>query len=414
MREGIRAVDAGALVHDALSRMAPASAMVWIIAAGKASLAMADAAACALGARVQGGLVVPPVDVSPPAPLEFIVGQHPQPGAGSEAAARRALVIAQAVPPDGHLVVLISGGASSLLALPAEGLRLEDKRAATGVLLRAGADIYALNTVRKHLSAIKGGRLAAASAAPSFTFVLSDVVGDDLSVVASGPTVADRSAYADALAVIDQFGGRGAYPDRVIAHLIAGIRGERAESPKPGDPRLARAQTTLVGGRHEAMTGAASEAARLGYSVATLNEPVVGEARVAGPGFVRQALVSAARLRRPACVIASGETTVRVSGAGVGGRNQELVLASLDALRGVDTVAALVSIGTDGIDGPTDAAGAIADSTSAMRADALGLGPASTALDANNSHPYLDALGDLIRTGPTGTNVGDLQVFLLA
>ena len=414
MRAGIRAVDAGALVRRALSRTELGAGNVWIIAAGKASVAMADAAVTELGPRIQGGLVVPPVDAAAPAPLEVIVGQHPQPGAGSESAARRALAIASAVPRDGRLVVLISGGASSLLALPAEGLPLDDKRAATGVLLRAGADIYALNTVRKHLSAIKGGRLAVACDAPSTTFVLSDVVGDDLSVVASGPTVADRSTFADALAVIDQFGGRAAYPDSVVAQLLAGVQGERAESPKPGDPKLARAQTALVGGRHEAMRGAAEEATRLGYSVVTLDPPIVGEARDAGPHFVREALASASALRRPACVIASGETTVRVSGSGIGGRNQEFVLASFDALASVDAPAALASAGTDGIDGPTDAAGAVADTASRSRADALELGPASAALDANDSHPYLDALGDLIRTGQTGTNVGDLQIFLLA
>ncbi|MEQ1912600.1 MAG: DUF4147 domain-containing protein, partial [Vicinamibacterales bacterium] len=162
MQAGIRAVDAGALVRRALSRSAFPVGHVWIISAGKASLAMAAAAVSVLGSRVQGGLVVPPVIADVPAPLELIVGQHPQPGSGSEAAARRALEIASSVPPDGRLVVLISGGASSLLALPIDGVPLEDKRAATGVLLRAGADIYALNTVRKHLSAIKGGRLAAA------------------------------------------------------------------------------------------------------------------------------------------------------------------------------------------------------------------------------------------------------------
>lgn len=414
MQAGIRAVDAGALVRRALSRTEIAVGNVWIIAAGKASLAMAAAAVGVLGSRVQGGLVVPPIGADAPAPLEVIVGQHPQPGGGSEAAARRAIEIASSVPPDGQLVVLISGGASSLLALPIDSIPLEDKRAVTGLLLRAGADIYALNTVRKHLSAIKGGRLAAACGAPNTTFVLSDVVGDDLSVVASGPTVGDPSTFADALAVIDQFGGRSAYPHSVVAHVLAGVHGEHAESPKPGDPRLARAQTALVGGRHEAMRGAAEEATRLGYSVVTLDPPIVGEARVAGPHFVREALGKASALGRPACVIASGETTVRVSGSGIGGRNQEFVLASFDALASVDAPAALASAGTDGIDGPTDAAGAVADPASRSRAGALGLGPASAALDANDSHPYLDALGDLIRTGQTGTNVGDLQIFLLA
>jgi hydroxypyruvate reductase len=282
------------------------------------------------------------------------------------------------------------------------------------VLLRAGADIYALNTVRKHLSAIKGGRLAAACASPTLTFVLSDVVGDDLSVVASGPTVADPSTFADALGIVERFGGRAAYPGAVVEHLRAGIRGEMPESPKPGDSRLSRARTTLIGGRHQGMRGAALEAERLGYSVVVLETPVVGEARLAGPSLVREALVHASSLRRPACVIASGETTVRVTGAGRGGRNQELVLASFDALGEIDGACALASVGTDGIDGPTDAAGAIADGTSGARAAVSGPVTPATALANNDSYTYLDGLGDLIRTGQTGTNVGDLQIFLLA
>jgi hydroxypyruvate reductase len=374
---------------------------------------MAEAAVEALGSRVICGLVVSPVDVTPPKPLETITGQHPHPGPGSEAAGRRALAISQAVPASGLLVVLVSGGASSLLAVPAGGLGLDDKRAATGVLLRAGADIYALNTVRKHLSAIKGGRLAAACPAPSVTFVLSDVVGDDLSVVASGPTVADRSTYADALRVIDEFGGRASYPPAVVSHLVAGSGGKRLESPKPGDPRLARAQTTLIGGRFVAMRGAADEAERRGFSVVTIEEPVLGEARSAGPRFVQLAIERSEGLRRPVCVIASGETTVRVLGKGTGGRNQELALSAAAVLGNIPS-AVVASVGTDGVDGPTDAAGAIVDSTSLDRAAALGLSPIASVLDQNDSYPYLASTGDLLRTGPTGTNVGDLQVFLLA
>ncbi|MFN7982221.1 MAG: glycerate-2-kinase family protein [Vicinamibacterales bacterium] len=237
-RAGIRAVDAGVLVRDHLAQLGNDCPRVSVIAAGKASIAMAHAASVALGERIAGGLVVAPERPQMPLPFETIVGEHPQPGAGSEAAARRALTIAGAVPPDALLLVLISGGASSLLALPAEGLTLEDKRAATGVLLRSGADIHALNTVRKHLSAIKGGRLAAACAARTVALVLSDVVGDDLSVIASGPTVADPSTYGDAFTVIDRFGGRDAYPPAVVAHVMAGSRGERPESPKPETRRL--------------------------------------------------------------------------------------------------------------------------------------------------------------------------------
>lgn len=373
---------------------------------------MAGAAVAALGGRVQGGLVVAPSLDELPAPLDGVVGQHPQPGPGSEEGGRRALAIATAMPADAELLVLISGGASSLMAVPAPGLRLEDKREATGVLLRSGADIYALNTVRKHMSAIKGGRLAAACPAASHTFVLSDVVGDDLSFIASGPTVPDATTYGDALFVIDRFGGRDAFPPPVIEHLLAGARGERPESPKPGDPRLARARTELVGGRHDAMRGAAADAEARGYAVVMLDEPIVGEARLAGAELARRAIARRRAAAGPLCLIASGETTVRVTGRGRGGRNQELALAAAEVLADLSTPVVAASLGTDGIDGPTDAAGAIVDATTISRAMRSGLSPAAI-LDNNNSYALFDALGDLVRTGPTGTNVGDLQVFLL-
>lgn len=385
---------------------------VWLMAAGKAALMMADAAVQSLGDRLQGGLVVSPGGL-PGSPLEGVVGQHPQPGPGSEEGGRRALALAQAVPANGELLVLISGGASSLLALPADGVTLADKRETTAVLLRSGADIYALNTVRKHLSKVKGGRLAAACPAVCRAFVLSDVVGDDLGFIASGPTVADRSTYADALRVVEEFGGRAAYPAAIVAHLAAGARGDRPESPKPGDPRLARAETVLVGGRHDAMRGAAVEAARLGYHVQVVHEPLVGEARTSGPRFASQALAGAGALRRPACIVASGETTVKVVGNGVGGRNQEMALAVAPLLSDLPGLVAFGSLGTDGIDGPTDAAGAIVDGTTSARAAALGFS-VEAVLDDNNAYACLDAIGDLVRTGPSGTNVGDLQIFLLA
>lgn len=374
---------------------------------------MADAAVGVLGSRVRGGVVVSPGG-NPPVPLDGVVGEHPQPGRGSEEGGRRALAVATAIPPDAELITLISGGASSLMAVPAEGLTLDEKRETTGVLLKSGADIYALNTVRKHLSKIKGGRLAAACRAMSRAYVLSDVVGDDLSFIASGPTVPDASTFGDALFVIDRFGGRHAYPPAVVDYLLAGARGERAESPKPGDARLDRAQTTLVGGRFDAMRGAADQAARLGYTVHVIDEAVVGEARFAGDLLAQRVLTLARPLQRPACVIASGETTVRVTGRGIGGRNQELAAAAARHLEREAAPCVLASAGTDGIDGPTDAAGAIVDGTTLERARVDGLPSVDDILDDNNAYAFFDALGDLIRTGPTGTNVGDLQLFLLA
>jgi hydroxypyruvate reductase len=316
---------------------------------------------------------------------------------------------------DEQLLVLLSGGASSLMAAPAKGVTLDDKRQTTARLLRAGADIHALNTVRKHLSAIKGGWLAAASPALAVTtLVISDVVDDDLSVIASGPTVADASTFAEALAVLERFGGRQAYPPSVVDRLAAGADGHLPETPKPGDARLTRSTAKVIGSRFDAMRGADAEAAARGYRTVMLTEPVVGEARQVGPAHTARVLAQLMTMARPVCAISSGETTVTVSGSGRGGRNQELALAVAVSDVLSDKTAALASVGTDGVDGPTDAAGAIVDSSTHERARVAGLDAPDLFLAANNSYAFFAGLGDLIHTGPTGTNVGDLQIFLLA
>jgi hydroxypyruvate reductase len=299
------------------------------------------------------------------------------------------------------------------MAVPADDVTLADKRVTTDRLLRAGADIHALNTVRKHLSAIKGGRLAASARGECHALVISDVVGDDLSVIASGPTVADASTFSDALDVLHQYGGLDAFPRAVVDRLRRGAARRIGDTPKPGDARLNHATTALIGSRREAMAGASNEAAARGYTVVRLDTAVVGEARTAAVDFVRSALAKAATITRPACIVSSGETTVRVVGRGKGGRNQEFALASAASLAESETAIALASVGTDGIDGPTDAAGAVADDTTIERAAAAGLAPGRFLSD-NNAYAFFDALGDLIHTGPTGTNVGDLQVILIA
>lgn len=375
---------------------------------------MAAAAAGILEQRLASGVVVAPSDSVVPPAFELIRAEHPQPGPGSLVAGARALALSRTTGRDEQLLVLLSGGASSLLASPPPGVSLEDKRQATGVLLRSGADIHALNTVRKHLSLVKGGRLAAASSAPCLTLVISDVVGDDLSVIASGPTVPDASTYADAWRVVERNGGSAAFPASVIAHLQLGLTGGAAESPKPGDERLARSHARLIGGRAEAMRGAAVEAQSRGYQVLVLEQAVVGEARVAAPAHLDEVMARARHLPRPCCVISSGETTVTVTGQGLGGRNQEFALAVVDRLSGAEPAALLASVGTDGVDGPTDAAGAIVDPTSRDRARAAGLRAPADYLGGNDSYRFFAATGDLMQTGPTGTNVGDLQVFLLA
>jgi glycerate-2-kinase len=298
------------------------------------------------------------------------------------------------------------------MALPAPDITLDDKRRTTDRLLRAGADIHALNGVRKHLSSIKGGLLAAACRGTTRTYVISDVVTDDLSAIGSGPTVPDPTTFADALNTLDRFGGRGAYPPSVIERLERGRRGEVAETPKPGDSRLTRAHATIVGSRVEGMAGAAREAASRGYRVETLADPVTGEARLAA---LAQVEIVAARRQPgvPTCVISSGETTVHVTGDGRGGRNLEFALAVATRATTLGVPFAAASVGTDGVDGPTDAAGALVDDTTLDRARAAGLGSPERALASNDSYTFFEGLDDLIHTGPTGTNVGDLQVFLL-
>lgn len=359
---------------------------------------------------IRAGLVIGPhaPDSLPPA-FAWREASHPVPDHRSVAAARAALDVAAAVPAGDTLAVLLSGGASALMALPQAGLTLETKQQVTRRLLQADTDIHAINCVRKHLSAIKGGRLAAACAGSVITLAISDVPGDDPSVIASGPTVADPTSFADALAVLDRSGGRSGYPAAAVRWLEDGAAGRHDESPKPADPRMARSVLHVIGSRADAMAGAAEAARALEYDVRVFGEAITGEARLRG----RTALdyLQPGDDGRPLAVITSGETTVHVVGSGRGGRNQEFALAAVAPLAERAQPTVLVSIGTDGVDGPTDAAGAVADSTTMSRAAARGLDPLKY-LEANDAWPFFEALGDLVRTGPTGTNVGDLQLLL--
>jgi glycerate-2-kinase len=279
--------------------------------------------------------------------------------------------------------------------------------------MTSGADITALNAVRKHLSAVKGGRLASACAGRMITLAISDVVGDDLGVIGSGPGVPDASTWADALEVLRRFGGAG-HDAQVVARVEAGCRGELPETPKAGDPSMARASAHVIGGRLQAMRAAAAEGRALGYEVAVHDPAVTGEARIAARAWWAQTGARVGTPGRPLLIVSSGETTVRVTGPGRGGRNQEFALAAARPLADAPVAAALLSRGTDGVDGPTDAAGALVDGATLARADAAGLPTPDLVLDRNDSYPFFDALSDLVRTGPTGTNVGDLQLLLVA
>jgi len=419
-----------ALAEPSLASRFTSATNVDVIAVGKAAGPMLGAFASSADRPLRAIEGIGPVrpDILP-ARTEWHDSGHPIPDERSVGAARRALGIAAATAPDDVLVVLLSGGASALMALPADGISLEDKQETVRRLLRAGANIDELNTVRKHLSGIKGGRLAAAAAAPVVTLVISDVVGDDLSVIGSGPTMPDPSTFADALAVLARRDGHAAYPAPVVARLRRGEQGEVPETPKAGDPRIARSVARIIGGRMTAVEGAVEAARSRGYDVHVIDRPVVGEARDAARAFAEDVRSTIPGTKIPACVIGAGETTVHVTGSGVGGRNQEFALAMMAHLPGPEGpglpaaaglppgpkgpgLLAFGSIGTDGIDGPTDAAGAIVDVTTADRAAALGLDPRRF-LDNNDSYHFFGALDDLLRTGPTGTNVGDVQVALI-
>jgi glycerate 2-kinase len=414
-------VDAGRLVQRTLDADADIVAPlqraknVDVIAAGKAAGVMLNAFASGSSVPLRRLLGIGPVRPAVlPEAAEWYDAGHPLPNDGSVAAARRALDIARNSHADDLLLVLLSGGGSALMALPADGLTLAEKQQTARTLMAEGADIYELNTVRKHLSAIKGGRLAAATGGSVLTLAVSDVVGDDLSVIASGPTVADDSTYAQALDVVGRRGGRAAYPAAVVDRLQRGSAGDVAETPKTGDARLARAMARVIGPQRGAIDGAQQAAESLGYHVHVVREPVTGEARDAAVAHVARVAADTGALPRPLCVISSGETTVTVRGTGKGGRNQEFAFAMAPALTALGGRAAAASIGTDGIDGPTDAAGAIVDQMTLTRAATAGLAPPDTYLAENNTYAFFDALGDLIRTGPTCTNVGDLQVILIA
>ena len=339
-------------------------------------------------------------------------GGHPLPNDASVEAGRRALAAAAGARSRGEwLVVLLSGGASAMLEVPADGLTVQDVSATTELLISSGLPIAAMNAVRKHLSKIKGGALGAA-AERVVTYALSDVhspIEDDPSVIGSGPTVGDASRFQDALRGIEEAGLAPRIPACARDRLAAGARGEHAETPKPGDPRLAASQFVVAGNRRTVIDAAAVEARARGYAVITAEQPVVGEARHAAESFVQLAKGQ----RRSVAIIGGGETTVTLpsSGARPGGRNQEFALAAAPGLVAL-APAVLVSAGTDGIDGRTDAAGAFADDTTVRRAEAAGL-DLRAALREHASYSFFARLDDLLITGPTGTNLGDVQVLLI-
>jgi hydroxypyruvate reductase len=425
---GLRAADPDLLVRRSLrltgrrltaggSTYALGRGRLVLVAAGKAAAAMARAAEHVLGERIDDAIAVAPSGV--PSVLRrtrLMRAGHPVPDAAGAQAAEAVLGLARGLGGDDLLLVLVSGGASALLPAPVAGVSLEDKARLTGELMRAGATIEELNTVRKHLSRLKGGGLARAAApARVACLVLSDVVGDDLSTIASGPTVPDPSTYADALEVLRRRGLHDAAPAAIRRHLEGGLRGEAPETAKPGDPLFERVFTRVIGNNGLAIAAAEREARRQGLRARVLTTRLEGEAREAARVLVavlRECVETGRPAAPPVCLLAGGETTVTVRGPGRGGRNQEIAVAAVDPLGRFPAHAVVASLATDGVDGASDAAGGVVDQETAREAAALGLAPAAAFLAASDTSSFLGPLGGLIVTGPTGTNVVDLTVLL--
>ena len=423
-RAAVRRVQADRLLQaPSPAAWAPASLgdydRVRVVGMGKAAMAMAGMVEARWPGRVTEGLVIVPEgypDAFPdrlPRPniLEVAEGGHPLPTAAGVRAARRLREQAAAGGSGDLLLVLISGGGTALSTVPVDGLDLADLRTTYHQLLRAGVPIGPANAVRKHLTQLGGGQLAqAAVPADVAGHVVSDVVGDDLATIASGPTVPDPTTYEEALRALSQYGLWHEVPEAVRMYLADGARGRHPETPATHAPCFDVSRTTLVGTNADALDAARAAAEARGYEVRSVTGGITGEARAVGAEHGRQ--LRAADVRRPTCWLWGGEPTVTVTGDGRGGRNQEGALSAACALDGADRDAVFLSGGTDGIDGPTDAAGAWATPATARKSRAAGFDPGDH-LDRNDSYPLFEALGQLLRPGPTHTNVMDVHIGLV-
>jgi glycerate-2-kinase len=405
----VRSADPRAILKNHLPER-PAGRVV-VVGAGKSAAVMAAALEDAWPDVPMSGLVVTRYDHAVPTRrIEVVEASHPVPDAAGEKAAMRILETVRGLTADDLVLALISGGGSALMPLAAPGLTLADKQAVNRALLACGATINEMNVVRRHLSAIKGGRLAAAAhPARVVTLAISDVPGDDPAAIASGPTVPDPSSFAEARAIVARYGI--ALPESVRAHLDAAAE----ETPKPGDPRLARAEYRMIATPLMALQAAAAEARALGLTPLILGDALEGEAREAGTllaGIARSAAAHGLPVAPPAVLLSGGETTVTLHGAkGAGGRNGECLLGLVAALAGHPGIWALMA-DTDGIDGSESNAGAVAGPDTIGRSGAAGVDPIA-ALQAHRSHDVFTALGDLVVTGPTLTNVNDFRAVII-
>jgi glycerate 2-kinase len=407
--------------------MVDSASRIYLLAVGKAAAGMATEAQSRVGPKLKEGLIIVPgggetartqpdhggsATVADVGNFRVLPASHPIPDASSEAAGRAALEIASHAKAGDLLLMLLSGGASALMVAPAGSIKLADKVAVTSALMRAGATIRELNTVRKHLSSVKGGRLlrALAPGVRVLTLILSDVPGNDLATIGSGPTAADPTTYSDAIAVLKRRGLWGRAPESVRDHLERGAAGEFDETLKPADPVMARVKNLIVGDNAAAIAAAVETAIALGYAVVRGRE-LNGEANDVGRTLAAHlATIERERI----CVIAGGEPVVTVKGGGRGGRAQQCALAMALELARIAAGRRIAAIfaGTDGVDGPTDAAGAIVTPLTVGRGSEAGLDP-QAALERNDSYTFFKPLGDLVIVGPTGTNVADIFVGLV-
>ncbi|MBI4773638.1 MAG: glycerate kinase [Deltaproteobacteria bacterium] len=428
VRAAIRAVDPGAAIRrtcrrdDNLlyigDRAYDLSGLehVYIIGAGKAGAPMTAALEELLGERVTGGVVCVKYGHSESTRFTRIMESgHPVPDENGVMAARKILETARLAGERDLVLCVLSGGGSALTPLPVSGITLEEKQEATRVLLASGATIHEINTIRKHISDFKGGNLArAAYPAHLVSLILSDVVGDDPDVIASGPTSPDSSTYEECQRIFERREIADSIPESIRTRILLGARGRIPETPKPGDPVFLHTQNLIVGSNRDAVLAAASEANRLGYKSLILSTRIEGEAKEVArvlAAVAKEIVESGHPIAPPACILSGGETTVTLKGDGLGGRNTEFVLASAMELAGWNSVVT-VSVGTDGADGPTDAAGAICDGATVRKAKEKGLDPESH-LSNNDSYRFFEQTGGLIRTGPTKTNVMDVRFSLV-
>ena len=389
---------------------------VLVVGAGKGSAPMGKALEDLLGVRISEGLICVKYDHGLPLTrIEIVEAGHPVPDDAGEDAARRIIGLLRSAQENDLVICCISGGGSALLPAPAGGITLDQKQELTRKLLGVSAGIHEINAVRKHLSLSKGGNLMkAAYPASVINLMLSDVVGDDLDTIGSGPFVPDSSTFRDVLEILTRHDLMDGCPPAIAARIRLGAKGLIPETPKPGDHIFSASHNVLVGSNSLTLEAGKREAERLGYRALILSSSIEGdttEVALVHAAIAREIRSTGNPVTPPACVLSGGETTVNIRGNGLGGRNQEFVLAAADMISGLRNTV-LLSAGTDGTDGPTDAAGAVADTSTVARASALGLDPKSF-LSNNDSYRFFQALGDLIVTGPTRTNVMDMRLILV-